>query len=56
MRLSRTLALGASVLVLVGACSTGGGARRPRCAAPSPSSAAGASPSAARQLGAAARR
>jgi osmoprotectant transport system substrate-binding protein len=48
MRLSRTLALGASVLVLVGACSTGGGATpSPSAAAPSPSSAGGASPSAA---------
>jgi osmoprotectant transport system substrate-binding protein len=48
MRLSRTLALGASVLVLVGACSTGGGGTpSPSAAAPSPSSAGGASPSAA---------
>ena len=45
MRLSRTLALGASVLVLVGACSTGGGGTpSPSTAAPS---AGGASPSAA---------
>jgi osmoprotectant transport system substrate-binding protein len=40
MRLRRTLALGASMLVLLGACSTGGGAT------PSPSAAAPASPAA----------
>jgi osmoprotectant transport system substrate-binding protein len=48
MRLSRTLALGASVLVLASACSTGGGGTpSPSAATPSPSSAGGASPSAA---------
>jgi osmoprotectant transport system substrate-binding protein len=41
MRLNRTLALGASVLVLLGACTTGGGGT------PSPSAPAAASPSAA---------
>ena len=34
MRLSRTLALGASMLVLLGACSTGGGSSTPTAAVP----------------------
>ena len=46
MRLSRTLALGASVLVLFGACSTGGGGT-PSPSTAAPSSDGGASPSAA---------
>lgn len=50
MRFSRTLALGASVLVLVGACSTGGGGTpspsSPAASAAPPASAGGASPSA----------
>jgi osmoprotectant transport system substrate-binding protein len=45
MRLSRTLALGASLLVLFGACTTGGGGT-PSPSAAAPSSAGGASPSA----------
>src|SRR5262245_15721161 len=50
MRLSRTLALGASLLVLFGACTTGGGTTPSPSAAATPSpaaSAGGASPSAA---------
>jgi osmoprotectant transport system substrate-binding protein len=56
MRLNRTLALGASVLVLLGACTTGGGGTpspsAPAASAPaaSPSAAGGASPSAAAAL------
>jgi osmoprotectant transport system substrate-binding protein len=46
MRLSRTLALGASVLVLFGACTTGGGGT-PSPSTAAPPSAGGASPSAA---------
>src|SRR4029078_7555283 len=41
MRLNRTLALGASLLVLLGACSTGGGST------PSPSTAAASAPASA---------
>jgi osmoprotectant transport system substrate-binding protein len=60
MRLNRTLALGASVLVLVGACTTGGGgtpspsAPAPSVAAASPSAVGGASPSGAASPSAAA--
>ena len=47
MRLNRTLALGASVLVLAGACSTGGGGTpSPSAAAPTPTAAGSAAPSA----------
>jgi osmoprotectant transport system substrate-binding protein len=47
MRLSRTLALGASVLVLAGACSTGGGGTpSPSAAAPTPTAAGSAAASA----------
>src|SRR5262245_36834964 len=57
MRLSRTLALGASLLVLFGACTTGGGTTPSPSAAATPSpaaSAGGASPSAAASASAAA--
>jgi len=43
MRLSRTLALGASMLVLLGACSTGGGSSTPTAAAPTGTPAAASS-------------
>jgi osmoprotectant transport system substrate-binding protein len=43
MRLSRTLALGASMLVLFGACSTGGGSSTPTAAAPTATPAAASS-------------
>ena len=52
MRLNRTLALGASVLVLAGACSTGGGGTpSPSAAAPTPTAAGSAAPSAPGSVG-----
>ncbi|MFL5778494.1 MAG: glycine betaine ABC transporter substrate-binding protein [Chloroflexota bacterium] len=57
MRLNRTLALGASLLVLLGACTTGGGGASPAAstaasAAPAASTAASTAPSSAASVGA----